>query len=56
MAVREAASFYELSTITIHSWQQNLTPNPDDYMYEQAQRLGYSKSGIESVLNRLGIS
>ncbi|MBI0426205.1 IS630 transposase-related protein [Psychrobacter sp. NG27] len=28
----------------------------DDYMYEQAQRLGCSKSGIEIALKRLGIS
>ncbi|MEJ6069435.1 IS630 transposase-related protein [Psychrobacter sp. 16-Bac2893] len=29
---------------------------PDDYMYERAQRLSCSKSGIESALKRLGIS
>ena len=29
---------------------------PDDYMYERAQCLGCSKSGIESALKRLGIS
>ena len=29
---------------------------PDDYMYERAQRLGCSKSGIEIALKRLGIS
>ena len=29
---------------------------PDDYMYERAQRLGCSKSGIETALKRLGIS
>lgn len=29
---------------------------PDDYMYERANRLGCSKSGIESALKRLGIS
>lgn len=28
----------------------------DDYMYEQAQRLGSSKSGIEATLKHLGIS
>ena len=28
----------------------------DDYMYERAQRLGCSKSGIEIALKRLGIS
>ena len=28
---------------------------PDDYMYERAQRLGCSKSGIEIALKRLGI-
>ena len=26
MTMREAASFYELSTSTIHSWKQNLKP------------------------------
>ena len=78
MTIREAAIFYELSTSTIHSWQQELVPKitrnkaptkipneallkdveqyPDDYMYERAQRLGCSKSGIESALKRLGIS
>ena len=29
---------------------------PDDYMYERAQRLDCSKSGIEIALKRLGIS
>ena len=29
---------------------------PDDCMYERAQRLGCSKSGIEIALKRLGIS
>ena len=29
---------------------------PDDYMYERAQRLNCSKSGIEIALKRLGIS
>ena len=29
---------------------------PDDYMYERAQRLGCSKSGIGIALKRLGIS
>ena len=78
LTVREAAAFYELSTSSIHSWQQSLVPKttrnkaptkisneallkdvkqyPDDYMYERAQRLGCSKSGIESALKRLGIS
>ena len=28
---------------------------PDDYMYERAQRLGCSKSGIDIALKRLGI-
>ncbi len=78
MTIREAASFYQLSTSSIHSWQQSLVPkttrnkaptkilneallkdveqHPDDYMYERAQRLGCSKSGIEAALKRLGIS
>ena len=78
MTIREAASFYGLSTSSIHSWQQSLAPkttrkkaptkisneallkdveqHPDDYMYERAQRLGCSKSGVESALKRLGIS
>ena len=78
MTIRKAAIFYQLSTSTIHSWQQDLVPKtarnkaptkipneallkdveqyPDDYMYERAQRLGCSKSGIESALKRLGIS
>ena len=29
---------------------------PDDYMYERAQRLNCSKSGIEIALKRLGLS
>ena len=29
---------------------------PDDYMYERAQRLDCSKSGIEAALKRLNIS
>ena len=78
MTIREAASFYQLSRSSIHSWQQSLTPkttrnkaptkksnkallkdveqHPDDYMYERAQRLGCSKSGIEAALKRLSIS
>ena len=78
MTIREAANFYQLSTSSIHSWQQSLVPkttrnkaptkisneallkdveqHPDDYMYERAQRLGCSKSGIEAALKRLGIS
>ena len=78
MTIRETANFYQLSTSSIHSWQQSLVPKttrnkaptkisneallkdvkqyPDDYMYERAQRLGCSKSGIESALKRLGIS
>ncbi len=79
MTIREAANFYhQLSTSSIHSWQQSLVPkttrnkaptkisneallkdveqHPDDYMYERAQRLGCSKSGIEAALKRLSIS
>ena len=78
MTIREAATFYQLSTSSIHSWQQSLAPkktrnkaptkisneallkdveqHPDDYMYERAQRLGCSKSGIEAALKRLSIS
>ena len=78
MTIREAAAFYELSTSSIHSWQQSLAPkttrnkaptkisneallkdveqHPDDYMYERAQRLNCSKSGIEAALKRLSIS
>ena len=78
MTIREAANFYQLSTSSIHSWQQSLVPkttrnraptkisneallkdveqHPDDYMYERAQRLDCSKSGIESALKRLSIS
>ena len=77
MTIREVAAFYELSTSSIHSWQQSLVPkttrnkaptkisneallkdveqHPDDYMYERARRLDYSKSGIEITLKRLGI-
>ncbi|MGB2784612.1 IS630 transposase-related protein [Psychrobacter sp.] len=29
---------------------------PDDYMYERAQRIGCSKSGIEIALKRFGVS
>ena len=76
--IREAANFYQLSTSSIHSWQQSLAPkttrnkaptkisneallkdveqHPDDYMYERAQHLGCSKSGIEAALKRLSIS
>ena len=35
---------------------KEVTQYPDDYMYERAQRLGCSKSGIEIALKRLGIS
>ena len=35
---------------------KDVEQHPDDYMYERAQRLGCSKSGIESALKRLGIS
>ena len=78
MTIREAANFYQLSTSSIHSWQQSLVPkttrnkaptkisneallkdveqHPDDYMYERAQRLGCSKSGIEAALKRLSNS
>lgn len=78
MTIREAANLYQLSTSSIHSWQQSLVPKttrnkaptkisneallkdvkqyPDDYMYERAQRLNCSKSGIEAALKRLSIS
>ena len=35
---------------------KDVEQHPDDYMYERAQRLGCSKSGIEAALKRLGIS
>ncbi|MFZ2843304.1 IS630 transposase-related protein [Psychrobacter sp.] len=35
---------------------KDVEQRPDDYMYERAYRLGCSKSGIETVLKRLGIS
>ncbi len=35
---------------------QDVAQYPDDYMYERAQRLSCSKSGIEIALKRLGIS
>lgn len=48
MTIRAAASFYGLSTSTIHSWQQNLTPKttrnkaptkiPDDALLEDVKR------------------
>ena len=48
MTIREAALFYGLSTSTIHSWQQNLTPKttrnmcirdrPDDALIEDVKR------------------
>ena len=78
MTIREASLFYEFSTSTIHSWQQNLAPRtkrnkaptkipddasikdvkryPDDYNYERARCLNYSKTGIFNALKRLGIS
>ena len=34
---------------------KDIEQHPDDYMYERAQRLGCSKSGIEAALKRLGI-
>ena len=34
----------------------DVAQHPDDYMYERAQRLNCSKSGIEIALKRLGIS
>lgn len=48
MTIRAAASFYGLSTSTIHSWQQNLTPKttrnkaptkiPDDALLEDVKK------------------
>ena len=35
---------------------KDVEQHPDDYMYERAQRLGCSKSGIEAALKRLSIS
>nr|WP_298737938.1 IS630 transposase-related protein [uncultured Psychrobacter sp.] len=35
---------------------KDVEQHPDDYMYERAQRLCCSKSGIEAALKRLGIS
>ena len=35
---------------------KDVKQHPDDYMYERAQRLGCSKSGIEAALKRLSIS
>ena len=35
---------------------KDVEQHPDDYMYERAQRLNCSKSGIEIALKRLGIS
>ena len=35
---------------------KDVAQHPDDYMYERAQHLGCSKSGIEIALKRLGIS
>ena len=48
MTIREASLFYEFSTSTIHSWQQNLVPKitrnkaptkiPDDALIEVLKR------------------
>ncbi|WP_350560634.1 IS630 transposase-related protein [Psychrobacter sp. CAL346-MNA-CIBAN-0220] len=35
---------------------KDVEQHPDDYMYERAQRLGCSKSGIEAALKRLSIT
>ncbi|WP_242465419.1 IS630 transposase-related protein [Psychrobacter sp. M9-54-1] len=35
---------------------KDVEQHPDDYIYERAQRLGCSKSGIEAALKRLSIS
>ena len=35
---------------------KDVEQHPDDYMYERAQRLNCSKSGIEAALKRLSIS
>lgn len=35
---------------------EDVAKYPDDYLYERAQRLNCSKSGIEAALKRLGIS
>ena len=35
---------------------KDVEQHPDDYMYERAQRLSCSKSGIEAALKRLSIS
>ena len=66
LTVREAATFYAISTSTIHSWRENLEPRkwrdkaptkiPDDYQYERANRLGCSKTDIHHTLKRLNIS
>ena len=48
MTIREAANFYQLSTSSIHSWQQSLVPKttrnkaptkiPDDALIEDVKR------------------
>ena len=44
------------SKISNEALLKDVAQYPDDYMYERAQRLGCSKSGIEIALKRLGIS
>ena len=45
-----------LSKIANDVLLKDVEQHPDDYMYERAQRLNCSKSGIEIALKRLGIS
>ncbi|WP_413520853.1 IS630 transposase-related protein [Psychrobacter glacincola] len=46
----------EPTKISNEALLKDVEQHPDDYMYERAQRLGCSKSGIESALKHLGIS
>ena len=64
MTIREAALFYGLSTSTIHSWQQNLTPKttrnkaptkiPDDALLQDVK--AYPDDYQYERANRLGCS
>ncbi len=42
--------------INMEALKQDIQDYPDAYMYERAQRLNVSKSGIEHALRRLNIS
>lgn len=45
-----------LSTIPNEAFLKGVEQHPDDYLYERAKRFNCSKTGMHTVLKRLGIS